>query len=84
MRSSYIPSNTFTPIEERVLNRIKYYLRAVIGFYVDKIPPYKRCIIPSSLNNCIEVMLLVLLIAQIMMILRIESMKLKRQFRQDI
>ena len=35
----------------------------------------------SSLNNRIEVMLLMLLIAQIMMILRNESMKIKRQFR---
>ena len=44
----------------------------------------KRCIIPSSLNKCIEVMLLMLLIAQIMMILRNESMKIKRQFLRDI
>ena len=40
-----------------------------------------RCIIPSSLNNCIEVMLLMLLVAQV---LRNESMKIKRQFRRDI
>ena len=25
---TYIPSNTFTPVEERVLNRIKYYPRS--------------------------------------------------------
>ena len=35
----------------------------------------KRCIIPSSLNNCIEVLLLMLLIAQIMMILKFEDKK---------
>ena len=44
----------------------------------------KRCIIPSSLNNCIEVLLLMLLIAQIMIILRSEPMKIKRQFQRDI
>ena len=48
------------------------------------IPSPKRCIIPSSLNNCIEVMLLMLLIAQITMIIRNESMKIKRQFQRDI
>ena len=36
---------------------------------------------PSSLKNRIEVMLLMLLIAQIMMILK-ESMKIKRLFRR--
>ena len=40
-----------------------------------------RSKIPSSLNNCIKVMLLMLLIVQIMMILRNESMKIKWQFR---
>ena len=44
----------------------------------------KQCIIPSSLNNCIEVMLLILLIVQIMMILRNKSMKIKSQLRWDI
>ena len=28
VNTSYIPSNTFTPIDERVLKRIKYYLRS--------------------------------------------------------
>ena len=64
----YIPSNAFTPVEERVLNRIKYYPRS-LDFMI------KRCIIPSSLNNCIAVMLLMLLIAQIMIILRNEPMR---------
>ena len=49
-----------------------------------KNPSPKRCIIPSSLNNCIEVLLLMLFIAQIMMILRNKSMKIKRQFQRDI
>ena len=44
----------------------------------------KGCIVPSSLNNCIEVLLLMLLIAQIMIILRSEPMKIKRQFQRDI
>ena len=72
----YIPSNTFAAIDKQVLNGMKYYLRS-LDFMLIK----SRCIIPSSLNNCIEVMLL---IAQIMMILRNESMKIKRQFRQDV
>ena len=59
-------------------------LPAVIGFYDDKNPYPKRCIIPSSLNNCIEVLLLMLLIAQIVIILRSEPMKIKRQFQRDI
>ena len=78
----YIPSNTFTPVEERVLNTIKYYSRS-LDFMMIKSSP-KRCIIPSSLNNCIEVLLLMLLIAQIMIKLRSEPMKIKRQFQRDI
>ena len=58
-------------------------LPVAVGFYVDGIPP-KQCIIPSLLNYCIEVTLLILLIAQIMMILGNEYMKRKRQFRRDI
>ena len=38
---------------------------------------------PSLQNNYLEVLLLMLLIVQIMMILRNESMKIKRQFRWD-
>ena len=34
----YIPSNTFTPIEERVLNRIKYYPRSLDFMMIKSLP----------------------------------------------
>ena len=35
---TYIPSNTFTPVEERVLNRIKYYPRSLDFMMIKSLP----------------------------------------------
>ena len=75
----HIPPNTFTPVVEQGLNRIEYYLRSY-DFMLKNSP--KQCKFPPSLNNFIEVMLLILLIAQIMTTLRNKSMKIKGQFRR--
>ena len=34
----YIPSNTFTPVEERVLNTIKYYPRSLDFMMIKSLP----------------------------------------------
>ena len=36
--SPYIPSNTFTPVEERVLNRIKFYPRLLDFMMIKSLP----------------------------------------------
>ena len=35
---AYIPPNTFTPVEERVLNRIKYYPRSSDFMMIKSLP----------------------------------------------